>query len=58
MKYCVSAMQEYAKLKCQELLEIVSEKAKTVSVGSEFNSWEEVDTHSILNAVDLESFCK
>lgn len=51
-------MQEYAKLKCQELLEIVSEKAKTVSVGSEFNSWEEVDTHSILNAVDLESFCK
>jgi len=58
-------MIDYAKLKCQELLEIVAEKAKVIDV----QTFEVQDTHdlrcdyrleidkdSILNAVDLDSF--
>lgn len=60
------AMQEYAKLKCQELLEIVAEKARVRDV----QTFEIQDPHdlgcdyrleiykdSILNCVDLENFC-
>ena len=56
-----NAMQEYAKLKCQELLGIVVEKAlvKTVDIPSGLKiKTTVVDEDSILNAVDLESFCK
>lgn len=57
-------MQEYAKLKCQELLEIVAEKAKAEikyeysgNTGSEYlDEWAVVDKYSILNAVDLDKF--
>jgi hypothetical protein len=52
------AMQEYAKLKCQELLLLVAERAKTKSddFGSSFRGDIIVDKDSILNAVDLDSF--
>lgn len=48
------AMKEYAKLKCQELLLVVAEKAEISynKFGEEY-----VDKDSILNAVDLEKFC-
>lgn len=51
------AMQEYAKLKCQELLEIVVDKAKTKKNGNS-GSWFDasIDKDSILNCVDLGSF--
>ena len=54
-----NAMQEYAKLKCQELLDIVVEQVtvKTKYKGLLNNSIF-IDKDSILNAVDLESFCK
>lgn len=67
------AMKEYAKLKCQELLKIVAEKAKIkrnhylnnqqlLSQAEEktFNPYEYsyfISKDSILNAVDLENFC-
>ena len=54
------AMKEYARIKCQELLEIVAEKAevKTVSIPNGLNIKTcVVDRDSILNAVDLEKFC-
>jgi len=60
------AMQEYAKQKCQELLLLVAEKVKTKTVyetndqpSSSFGDYEYevVDKDSILNAVDLETFC-
>ena len=46
--------KEYARMKCKELLEIVAEKARI-----DFDEyWEAiVDKDSILNAVDLETFC-
>ena len=58
-------MQEFAKIKCKELLEIVVEKAKAEikyeysgNTGSEYlDEWAVVDKDSILNAVDLEKFC-
>lgn len=67
----VEAMQEYAKLKCQQLLEIVAEKAKvennchgiyenevaTVLYTENEGSYF-VSTESILNAVDLNEFIK
>ncbi len=43
-------MQEYAKLKCKELLEIVAEKAQVTDYGYA------VSKDSILNVVDLDSF--
>lgn len=59
-----TALQEYAKIKCQELLEIVAEKAKTKSIYPHYviNEYDEfehtiVDKDSILNCVDLENFC-
>lgn len=52
--YRIKSMKDYAKLKCQELLEIVAEKAKiTKSVNF---GWEKVDKGSILSAVDLNKF--
>lgn len=59
------AMQEYAKMKCKELLDIVVDKAKTKTIyesndqpSSSFGDYEYdvVDKDSILNAVDLDSF--
>lgn len=49
------AMKEYAKLKCEELLKIVAEKAEV-----SFNKFGEeyVDKESILNAVNLNEFIK
>ena len=48
----IDLMQEYARLKCKDLLEIVAEKAKVEE------KWEDyyVNKDSILNAVDLNSF--
>lgn len=59
------ALKEFAKIKCQELLEIVAEKAKAEikyecsgNTGGEYlDEWAVVDKDSILNAVDLEKFC-
>lgn len=63
------AMQEYAKIKCQELLLLVAEKAMIDTewefITSESNALEnyskrmvnyKIDKDSILNAVDLNSF--
>ena len=64
-----TALQEYAKIKCQELLGIVAEKARIINEdgdvyqqphiffcnGEAYKNW--VDRDSILNAVDLENFC-
>jgi hypothetical protein len=53
----IKAMKEYAKIKCQELLEIVVEKARLTSENSgEINERRVVDKDSILSAVDLEQF--
>lgn len=61
------AMKEYTKLKCQELLLLVAEKVRIIEDGDVDNPYEEyfldlggslrVDKDSILNAVDLETFC-
>ena len=63
------ALKEFAKIKCQELLEIVAEKARIINEdggvyqqphiffcnGEAYKNW--VDKDSILNCVDLENFC-
>ena len=63
------ALKEFAKIKCQELLEIVAEKARIINEdgdvyqqphiffcnGEAHKNW--VDKDSILNCVDLENFC-
>jgi hypothetical protein len=53
------AMKEFAELKCKELLEIVSEKAKTkpysTNTSIDFSKLV-VDKNSILNAIDLKEF--
>ena len=60
----VGAMKEYAKLKCEELLKIVAEKAQTkeLFVNGSNGGWYDkvgyVDRESILNAVDLNEFIK
>lgn len=56
------AIVGYARLKCQELLLLVAEKAKTKVkdgyIETTFKKeWIEIDRDSILNAVDLENFC-
>lgn len=58
-KDIVKSMQEYAKTKCQELLEIVAEKAKTKKT-SNSGSWYDasVDKDSIINAVNLNEFIR
>ena len=58
---------EYTKLKCQELLLLVAEKARIIEDGDVDNPYEEyfldlggslrVDKDSILNVIDLEKFC-
>jgi len=60
-----SAMKEYARLKCEELLKIVSEKAKASieytysgNVGEYRDEWAIINKDSILNAVDLNEFIK
>ena len=58
-----SVVQEYARIKCKELLEIVAEKAKVEEkyfpneLGGRHKSVGSVDKDSILNVVDLDSFC-
>ena len=57
----------YTKLKCQELLLLVAEKARIIEDGDVDNPYEEyfldlggslrVDKDSILNVIDLEKFC-
>ena len=61
------ALNSFAKLKCQELLLLVAEKVRIIEDGDVDNPYEEyfldlggylrVDKDSILNAVDLETFC-
>ena len=56
------AMKEYARIKCEELLLLVAEKAETkeLFVNGSNGGWYEkvgkVDKDSLLNAVDLDSF--
>lgn len=64
----LSNIDKFLKLKCQELLEIVADKAKILDEdndvyeqphvfycnGEEYKTW--VDKNSILNAVDLDNF--
>lgn len=65
-KDIVKSMKEYAKLKCEELLAIVADKAKAEikyeysgNTGSEYlDEWAVIDKDSILNAVDLNDFIK
>ena len=58
------AMIGYARLKCEELLKIVAEKAQTkeLFVNGSNGGWYDkvgyVDRDSILNAVDLNEFIK
>lgn len=52
--------KDYATMKCKELLEMVAEKAevKTVTIPNGLNIKTcVVDVDSILNVVDLETFC-
>lgn len=55
-------LQEYAKIKCAELLEIVAEKAETRemfingSSGGWYDKVGKVNKDSILNSVNLETF--
>lgn len=62
---CNELMIEYARIKCQELLEIVAEKAKTKTIyesndqpSSSFGDYEYevIDKDSIISAVDLNKF--
>ena len=46
-------LEEYAKMKCKELLDIVAEKAEITGCCSSPH----IDKDSILNCVDLENFC-
>lgn len=48
----VKAMEEYAKIKCEELLNIVAEEIIKVPVKEGYY----IDKNSILNAVDLNKF--
>ena len=60
----IKAMQEYAEIKCKKLLEIVAEKAETKELfvngsnGGWYDKVSKVNRDSILNCVDIESFCK
>ena len=64
---CKELMVEYARMKCQELLLLVAEKARIIEDGDVDNPYEEyfldlggslrVDKDSILNVIDLEKFC-
>ena len=66
-KLVLGAMKSYAKMKCQELLLLVAEKARIIEDGDINNPYEEyfldlggslrVDKDSILNVIDLEKFC-
>lgn len=73
MEEFAKAMQEYTRIKCQELLEIVAEKVnirhtftsaidgKTThsydKIFSTENSMFTIDKDSLVNVVDLEKFC-
>ena len=60
----ITAMQEYAEMKCKQLLEIVAEKVETKELfvngsnGGWYDKVGKVNKDSILNCVDIESFCK
>ena len=66
-KLVLGAMKSYAKMKCQELLLLVAEKARIIEDGDVDNPYEDyfldlggslrVDKDSILNVIDLEKFC-
>lgn len=57
--HCEELMQNYAKLKCQELLEIVVEKADArMSYVAGGVNRAIVNKDSILNAVNLDEFIK
>ena len=66
-KLVLGAMKSYAKIKCQELLLLVAEKARIIEDGDVDNPYEDyfldlggslrVDKDSILNVIDLEKFC-
>ena len=47
------AMADFARYKCKELLLLVAEKAKVEEVWVDYC----VDKDSIINVVDLETFC-
>lgn len=55
MEEFTKAMQEYTRIKCQELLLLVAEKAE-ISGCSKVGGYY-INKNSILNAVDLEKFC-
>ena len=55
-KLVLGAMKSYAKMKCQELLLLVAEKARIDFRNDKANDFG-IDKDSILNAVDLEKFC-
>lgn len=58
----LEAMNEFAKLKCEELLSLAAEKAKIRELNyedeQEWVCYNEVDKESILNCIDLEEFIK
>lgn len=53
----LEVMKEYTKHKCQELLEIVAEKAE-LKIDCLLDSYYNIDKDSILNAVNLDKFIK
>lgn len=53
--FVVNMMHEFAKLKCEELLEIVAEK---VELKFDRDYGVSINKDSILNAVDLDEFIK
>jgi hypothetical protein len=53
----IQAMQEYALMKCKQLLEIVADKARINFSNDKANDFG-INKDSILNCVDLEKFCK
>jgi hypothetical protein len=52
-----TAMQEYAQMKCKQLLKIVVKEARINFSNDKSNDFG-IDKDSILNCVDLEKFCK
>lgn len=58
MQEIESTLIGFAKLKCEELLKIVAEKAEVAQCENNDYYEYEVDKDSILNAVDLNEFIK
>jgi hypothetical protein len=54
----IQAIQEYAQLKCKQLLEIVAEKAEIEwDAVNNYTDLAHISKDSILNCVNLEEFC-